>query len=115
MAPRQSETHSRQAQVSAFPAAPRETFFQKVAAPVMVVLLSSLVVSLGSNWADDIRQSEIIRAMVGRIDTLEKERRIGTRFTGNQEIEMQRKYESMQAGITDLRILVAGMLAKQKR
>ena len=85
---------------------PKETFIQRIAPGITVFLLSSLGISMASNWADVIRVAEVVGRLVERVELLEEQARHGSRFAEKGK-EIERKLEHLQEDLQNLRVQVA--------
>jgi len=116
--PEQPKDYPRAANVIPLPS-PVRTFLSQVAGPLTVALLLALSGGIVNLFSDNILLNERIGVISGRVAALESKAGEGSRYTGEMaemsHAETRRKFEALQSGLTDLRVLVAGMLAKQKR
>jgi len=94
---------------------PLRTLLGNIAGPVIVAAILAGMGGIVSGWRNDLLFTERLGVIAGRVAALESEASKGERYTADDAVEIQRKYEILQAGLTDLRILVARMRIKENR
>ena len=88
-------------------------FLPSIAGPLIVALILAGLGGLVSGWRNDLLFAERLGVIDGRVIELEAEAKKGGRFTVEDATELRRKYDALQAGLTDLRVLIAGMKVGQ--